>query len=87
MLQAMQPDNLKNNFLTPWDNYVLMLLGRLGKQLMIISAYQAPKNSSSCGKTISHQQQVLQLKKDGKPDQYPRKDFCVSLDNFIDNKK
>jgi exonuclease III len=64
----------------------LTLLGRLGKRITIISAYQVPKNSGSRGKTTSHHQQVLQLKKDGDTGQQPRKHFCASLDAFIDNK-
>jgi hypothetical protein len=64
----------------------LTLLGRLGKRITIISAYQVSKNSGPCGKTTSHHQQVFQLKKDGDSDQQPQKHFCASLDTFIDNK-
>jgi hypothetical protein len=43
----------------------ITLLGRLGRRITIISAYQTPQNSSSAGITTAHHQQVLQLKKDG----------------------
>jgi hypothetical protein len=80
----MQPVDKKNN---PMGRFCsLTLLGRLGKCTTIISAFQAPKNSGSCGKTTSHHQQLLQIKKDGESDQHPQKHFCASLDHFMDNK-
>jgi hypothetical protein len=78
---------LEGQFSNPMGRFCsLTLLGRLGKRITIISAYQVPKSSGSRGKTTSHQQQVLQLRKDGDSDQHPRKHFCTSLDIFIDNK-
>jgi exonuclease III len=64
----------------------ITLLGKLGKHVTIISAYQVPRNSESCGKTTSHQQQVLQMKRDGIRDQNPRRQFCSSLDTYLSAK-
>jgi hypothetical protein len=64
----------------------ITLLGRLGKRITIISAYQAPKNSGAAGITTVHQQQVLQMKREGITDQNPRRQFCKALDTFLAEK-
>jgi exonuclease III len=61
----------------------LTLLGRLGKHITVISAYQVPKNSNLAGPTTAHTQQVLQLKRIDHPEQNPRKQFCDALDRFL----
>jgi hypothetical protein len=78
---------LEEQFSDPMGQFCsLKLLGRLGKRTTIMSVYQVPKNCGSRSKTTSHQQKVLHLKKDGKSNQHPRKDFCVNLDHISDNK-
>ena len=64
----------------------ITLLGRLGKLITVISAYQVPKNSNLAGPTTAHTQQVLQLKRNENPEQNPRKQFCDSLDRFLQDK-
>jgi exonuclease III len=64
----------------------LTLLGRMGKHITVISAYQVPKNSNLSGPTTAHTQQVLQLKQIGFPEQNPRRQFCDALDRFLTDK-
>ena len=64
----------------------ITLLGKLGKHITVISAYQVPQNSNLSGPTTAHTQQVLQLKRYDIDDQNPRRQFCDALDRFLKDK-